>query len=77
MMIYQPSSDMNYRVVWYGGESTQLHFEKQIFKDEWRDIDVRTLQFSFPTGVKELLLEMEEYYHQCLVLKEEQAQSLR
>lgn len=77
MMIYQPSSDMNYRVVWYGGESTQLHFEKQVFKDEWRPLAIRTLQFSFPTGVKELLLEMEEYYHQGLVLKEEQAQSLR
>ena len=68
MMIYQPSSDMNYRVVWYGGESTQLHFEKQIFRDEWRAIDTRTPQYSL---VKELLLEMEEYYHQGLVLEEE------
>ena len=76
MMIYQPSSDMNYRVVWYGGESTQLYFEKQIFKDEWRVIDTRTLQYSFPTGVKELLLEMEDYYHHGLVLEEEYRQSM-
>jgi len=67
---------MNYRVVWYGGESTQLHFEKQVFKDEWRAIATRTLQYSFPTGVKELLLEIEEYYHQGLVLEEECRRSM-
>jgi hypothetical protein len=67
---------MNYRVVWYGGESTQLHFEKQIFSGEWRAIDTRTLQYSFPTGVKELLLEMEDYYHQGLVLEEEYHRSI-
>lgn len=70
MMIYQPEGEQKYRVVWYGGESTQLHFEKQVFTDEWRDIDVRTLQFSFPSGVKELLMEMEDYYHHGLVLEE-------
>jgi len=73
MMIYQPSSDMNYRVVWYGGESTQLHFEKQIFRDEWRVIDTRTPKHSL---VKELLLEMEDYYHQGLVLEEEYHRSM-
>ena len=77
MMIYQPSADMNYRVVWYGGESTQLHFEKQIFSGEWRAIDTRTLPCSFPTRVKELLIEMEDYYHHGLILEEEYAQSLR
>jgi hypothetical protein len=76
MMIYQPSADMNYRVVWYGGESTQLHFEKQIFSCEWRAIDTRTLQDSFPTRVKELLMEMEDYYHHGLILEEEYARSM-
>jgi len=77
MMIYQPSGEHKYRVVWYGGESTQLHFEKQVFTNDWRAIATSTLQYSFPTGVKELLLEMEDYYHHGLVLEEEYAASLR
>ena len=77
MMIYQPSGEHKYRVVWYGGESTQLHFEKQVFTNDWQAIATSTLQYSFPTGVKELLLEMEDYYHHGLVLEEEYAASLR
>ena len=77
MMIYQPSAEHKYRVVWYGGESTQLHFEKQVFLNEWKAIHTRTLMGGLPHGVKELLLEMEDYYHHGLVLEEEYAQSLR
>ena len=75
-MIYQPSADKNYRVVWYGGESTQLHFEKQVFTGDWRPMATCTLQYSFPSGVKELLLQMEDYYHHGLVLEEEYAHSM-
>jgi hypothetical protein len=71
MMIYQPKAEQKYRVVWYGGESTQLHFEKQVFLNEWKDIDVRTLMCGMPSGVKELLMEMEDYYNHGMILEEQ------
>jgi len=65
MLIYQPKCDPNFRIAWYGGESTQLHYE-QNQDGEWTDIDVRTLGGGIPTGVKELLREMQEYYNYCI-----------
>jgi len=70
-VIYQRIAEQKYRVVWYGGESTQLHFEKQVFLNEWKDIDVRTLMCGMPSGVKELLMEMEDYYNHGMVLEEQ------
>ena len=74
LLIYQPDRPVNadkrvYRVAWYGGESTQLHFQKwgivatPTFDNdyEWIDIDVRTLM-EMPTKVKEMWLEMKDYY---------------
>jgi hypothetical protein len=71
MMIYQPKAEQKYRVVWYGGESTKLHFEKQVFLNEWKNIDVRTLMCGMPSGVKELLMEMEDYYNHGMILEEQ------
>lgn len=79
-MIYQPSAEKGFRVTWYGGESTQLHFQKfwnvwDPDKDEswteWTDRDVRTLGSGVPVGIKEMLLEMENYYHDAIILEQE------
>jgi hypothetical protein len=71
VMIYQPSGEHNLRVAWYGGESTQLHFEKLNIQGEWYDRDVRTLGSGVPAGIKEMLLEMENYYHEGIILEQE------
>jgi hypothetical protein len=65
MMIYQPKYEHLHRVVWYGGESTQLHFEKKV-AGEWKDIDVRTLGSGLPDGVKQLYEEMRDYLDYCI-----------
>ena len=71
-LVYKPSAEQQYRVTWYGGESTQFHFEKlwNTFDpdtdaewQEWLDRDVRTLGGGVPTSMKEMLMEMEDYYH--------------
>jgi len=67
MLIYQPKCDPNFRIAWYGGESTQLHYERKT-ADEWTGIDVRTLGGGVPTGVKELLHEMQDYYDYCITM---------
>ena len=69
-MIYQPRHEHKYRVTWYGGESTQLHFERYR-NGEWEDRDVRTLGSGVPGQVKEMLIVMEDYYHDSLILEEE------
>ena len=74
LFIYQPdravdSDKRRYRVVWYGGESTQLHFQKLSLiatpnfdgDYEWIDLNVCTLM-EMPTRVKEMWLEMKDYY---------------
>ena len=74
LLIYQPDRPIDadkrvYRVAWYGGESTQLHFQKwgivatPNFDNnyEWIDLNVRTLM-EMPTRVKEMWLEMKDYY---------------
>jgi hypothetical protein len=68
MFIYQPRHEHLYRVVWYGGQSTQLHFEKKV-AGEWKDIDVRTLGSGLPDGVKELYQEMLEYYNYGITME--------
>jgi hypothetical protein len=71
-LVYKLSAVQRYRVTWYGGESTQLHFEKlwnildpdtDAEWQEWLDRDVRTLGGGVPTSMKEMLMEMEDYYH--------------
>ena len=74
LLIYQPDRPVDadkrvYRVAWYGGESTQLHFQKWGIvatpnfdgNSEWIDLNVRTLM-EMPTRVKEMWLEMKDYY---------------
>jgi len=70
VMIYQPTAEKNFRVTWYGGESTQLHFEKYRSVPGWYGRDVRTLG-SLPHGLKEMLIEMETYYHESIILEQE------
>ena len=66
MFIYQPTIDSDDRVVWYGGESTQLHYEV-FFNDtaEWINKDVRTLGGGIPAGMSEMHAEMVDYYNYC------------
>ena len=84
-LIYQPdrTSPRVYRVAWYGGESTQLHFERWCviatpdFKgeQEWVAIDTRTLM-DMPTRVKDLYTEMQDYYNYGICLEQEYLDSL-
>lgn len=65
MHFYQPT-DSDTRVVWYGGESTMLHFETlDPVTEEWRDLQVRTLGGGIPTGMKELQEELVDFYNYC------------
>jgi hypothetical protein len=64
MIIYQPYIDSTSRVTWYGGESTQLHYE-ELRHSQWRDINVRTLGGGIPTGMSDMHAKMVDYYHHC------------
>ena len=65
MLTYQPQGDERTRVAWYGGTSTQLHFQHRGITDKWIDIDIRTLGGGIPGGVKELYAEMQDFYNYC------------
>jgi len=58
MLIYQP--DLKERIAWYGGESTQLHYEINRGTG-WKPMATTTI-YDFPTGVKELVQAFQEYY---------------
>jgi len=84
-LVYKPSGERKYRVTWYGGESTQLRFEKlwnmyDIDTDaewqEWRERDVRTLGGGIPSSMKEMLQEMEDYYHYSLDAEQERIREM-
>jgi hypothetical protein len=63
VMIYEPERPRGYRVTWYGGESTYLHFERYRYpQDDWYEESVQSLCMNFPTGVKELYQAMLEFY---------------
>lgn len=83
--IYQPMAEKRFRVAWYGGESTQLHFQKcrNVFDldndklcTEWTDRDVRTLGGGIPNSMKELLMEMVDYYEYSCTMEEERRQEM-
>lgn len=61
MLIHQPTNDE--RIVWYGGDSTQLHYQR-LENNEWKDINVRTLM-EFPHSVKTFKHELEDFYQYC------------
>lgn len=65
MFIYQPHINSTDRVAWYGGESTQLHYETQDERGEWNDQAVRTLGSGVPAGMSELHAELVDYYNYC------------
>ena len=69
MFIYQPNTYSSDRVVWYGGESTQLHYEQETVDangcPEWLDVAVQTLGGGIPAGVSELHAELVDYYNYC------------
>ena len=65
MFIYQPPDDLYVRTVWYGGESTQLHYEIRDRNGEWHDEVVRTLGDGIPAGVSELHAELVDFYNYC------------
>lgn len=65
MIIYQPFISSPDRVVWNGGESTQIHYQKLNAEGEWWDRDVRTLGNGIPSGMSEMHAEMVDYYNYC------------
>ena len=71
MFIYQPTVNATDRVVWYGGASTQLHYEQQVDgwdgSPDWIDRSVRTLGGGVPQGVSELHTELVDFYNYCQV----------
>jgi len=76
MFIYMPFISSTDRVVWYGGESTQLHYEVKVTSNpEWIDRDVRTIN-NFPSGMKELLHAMQDYYQYCTSMEMELLQAM-
>ena len=67
MLIYKPEFDNLHRVIWNGGESSMLHFQK-IKDGEWKDLDSMTFMSGIPTGTKELYYEMREYYNYSMTM---------
>jgi hypothetical protein len=60
---YFPPGSETTRVSWYGGNSTQLHYE--VCRDnEWSGVVTKTLM-DMPPGVKELSQAMVEFYNDC------------
>jgi len=68
MMIYEPKADTQYRIVWYGGESPMLHYEKKV-AGEWKEQAVQTLGSGLPTQIKDLYQAMQEFYDECMTLE--------
>jgi hypothetical protein len=67
MLIYKPEFDNLHRVIWNGGDSPMLHFQK-IKDGEWKDLDSMTFMSGIPTGTKELYYEMREYYNYSMTM---------
>jgi len=69
MMMYQPCIDSRDRVIWYGGESTQLHFQLELegYNDEaeWIDEYTRTLGGGIPSSMSDMHAEMVDLYNHC------------
>ena len=62
-LCYFPPGSETTRVSWYGGESTQLHYE--VCRDnEWSGVVTKTLM-DMPPGVKELSQAMVKFYNDC------------
>ena len=74
---YDINGDSIYRVIWFGGESTQLHFQRRVLlpppndnkRTAWVDKDICTL-VCMPTRVKDLYEKMRDLYN-CGVYKDQ------
>jgi hypothetical protein len=68
MLAFYPEEGATERIVWYGGESTQLHYEVQVddYKGDldWIARETQTLGGGLPTSVKELYTAMCEFYQE-------------
>ena len=66
MICFYPHEDSTERITWYGGESTMLRYEVQVTDDHgdpvWIEWEAQTLGNGIPTGTKELLAAMSDYY---------------
>ncbi len=80
MMIYQPHINSTDRVVWHGGESTQLHYEQQVDgwdgNPDWIDRNVQTLGGGIPTSMSEMFTHMQEFYNYCQVCEFERRMAM-
>ena len=76
MFIYQPHVSSTDRVVWYGGESTQLHYEQKRSDGHWWDQAVQTLGGGIPSGMSEMHAAMVDYYNDCQILEIERRQAM-
>lgn len=69
MFIYMPNVYSCNRVVWHGGNTTQLVYEKEAVdsfgNQVWKEKEVRTLGNGIPAGMSELHAEMTEFYDYC------------
>jgi hypothetical protein len=69
-LCYFPSTSTTVRITWYGGESTQLHYEElrlsydPEYDQDWFCIETKTLGNGIPTQVKELYQEMVDFYNE-------------
>ena len=69
-LCYFPSTAITTRVVWYGGESTQLHYEELHkssdleYDQDWFCVETKTLGNGIPSQVKELYQEMVDFYNE-------------
>ena len=59
MLIHQPTNDE--RIVWHGGDSTQLHYER-LRKGEWIPLETQTIT-EFPHSVKEFKQAVVDFYN--------------
>jgi hypothetical protein len=60
MLVYYPDEGATFRVVWFGGGSTKLHYQ-QLIDGEWSDRLIRAF-VSLPRSVKDLWIEMSNFY---------------
>lgn len=71
MFIYQPNQYSDDRVVWHGGESTQLHYEQEHADAHdnpmWSCRDTRILGRGIPVSMSEFHRELVDYYNYCQV----------
>jgi hypothetical protein len=80
MIIYQPHINSTDRVIWHGGELTQLHYEQQVDgwdgNPDWIDRNVQTLGSGIPTSMSEMHTHMQEFYNYCQVCEFEQRMAM-